>query len=393
MDTGTGRERSDAIELVHYHVGGDGQRALEAFLEGYRARRATPVESTTYDNTRLQVKVRILTGDPPDVWTDWPGATLRAYTDANALADVSAIFESTGMADNYRDVALEAARVEGVCHAVPYSMHRINDLYVNVDRADAMGVSPDDAETPREFARQLSEVAQEDAAAYLLPMKEPWPVLQLWEVVLLGQYDHKTFEEVIAGRSARHRDAIQDCLDIVATIAEVAPDDAAYTSLVDANERFIAGKAPVYAQGDWVGGVFVDADGFTYEEDWRRVAFPGTEDMYVVNMDAMAPSSEAEMDAIRPFLEHAGSTDGQIAFTRAKGSLPTRTDAPTDELSAFGQDQAREIKRTQTQPQSIAHGLAVTPRTRIELLDVIASFLTDWDSTAAAEAIVDVFDS
>ncbi|WP_181685566.1 ABC transporter substrate-binding protein [Halorhabdus salina] len=391
MASEMGETQAGTIELVHYHVGGDGERALEAFLEEYRRTHTTVVDPISYDNTRLQVKSRILNGDPPDVWTGWAGANLRAYEQANVLADVTDLFTDTAMERNYRDVARDAAQVDGVYRAVPYSMHRINDLYVNVAAAQAAGIDPATLDSPREFATLVTE-ADIDGSAFLLPMKEPWLVLQLWELVLLGQFDHETFEDVTGGRARTHRDAIVDCLDIVATFASGAPDDAVYTSLVEANERFIDGKAPFYQQGDWAGGVFVDAAEFTYEEDWQRIAFPGTEDMYVVSIDAMTPSKAADMDVIRPFLEYAGSPDGQVPFTRAKGSLPTRTDAPTDQLSVFGQDQARALERARDQPQSMAHGLSVTTQTRIELLDAFASFITDWDSDAAADEIVDVFD-
>ncbi|QGN06198.1 carbohydrate ABC transporter substrate-binding protein [Halorhabdus sp. CBA1104] len=386
-----GEPQAGTIELVHYHVGGDGERALEAFLEEYRRTHTTAIDPISYDNTRLQVKSRILDGDPPDVWTGWAGANLRAYDQANVLADVTDLFTETAMERNYRDVARDAAQVDGVYRAVPYSMHRINDLYVNVAAAKAAGIDPSTPDSPREFATLVAE-ADIDGAAFLLPMKEPWLVLQLWELVLLGQYDHETFEAVTGGRARPNRDAIVDSLDIVATFAAAAPDDAVYTSLVEANERFIAGDAPFYQQGDWAGGVFVGTTEFTYEDDWQRVAFPGTEDMYVVSIDAMTPSKAADMALIRPFLEYTGSPDGQVAFTRAKGSLPARSDAPTDALSAFGQDQASALERARDQPQSIAHGLSATTQTRIELLDAFASFMTDWDSDAATDQIIDVFE-
>ena len=393
MSSQSGRTRSGAVELVHHYVGGDGEEALNAFLEGYRRGHSTEVRDVYLPDAKLQVKSRILTGDPPDIWTGWPGADLQAYANADALADITEIYQSTGMEANFRSSALDAARVNDAYRAVPYLIHRTNDLYINVSAAERMDIDPRGASTPRELATMVSETADaEGAAAFLLPMKEPWTVLQLWEVVLLGQTDHATYSDITDGRASPNRNAIRDALDIVSTFADAAPEDSMYNSLVEANERFMAGEVPVYSQGDWSGGAFVEADDFEYDRDWERIPFPGTDRQYVVVMDAALPSAKADIEAIRPFLEYAGSPEGQELFATTKGAVPARKDISLDRFSAFGQDQAQALERASDQAMSMAHGLAIDSPTRIELLSAFATFITNWDSEAAANAIVDGLD-
>ncbi|MFB6073389.1 MAG: ABC transporter substrate-binding protein [Haloarculaceae archaeon] len=394
MSTGLQGQRADALELAHHYVGGDGAAALGALLDGFRQRHGgIAVEETQYDSHRLQIKSRILRSDPPDVWTGWPGGEIEGYVDANTVADITDLWEESDMLDQYRPVVADASRVDGDLYAVPVTIHRINDLYVHADRASELGVDPTDASDPAELASLLeSATAGTDAPGILLPMSDPFPVLQLWEVSLLGRQDHRTFQAITDGNAAANRSAIADALEQVTAFADLAPDESLYDDLTDANAEFVDGEVPVYPQGDWAAGVFVEETGFEFEREWHRVPFPGTESMYAVVMDAFIPSAESDSAALETFLQYVGSADAQERFARNKGSIPPRKDASMDGFSDFGRDQYRDLDRSREQPQSITHGLSVTPAQLVDLKSAMAQFVDHWDVEATTNELIDVFD-
>lgn len=394
MPGGSQRLRADELELAHHYVGGDGSAALQAMLEGFRRDHGSlSVEETQYVNLRLQVKSRILGQDPPDAWTGWPGGEIEGYTDVNVVRDITDLWESSGMDENYRPVAAEAARVDGRYYAVPIAVHRTNDCYVHTEAAEATGIDPASASDPTEFVELLEEAtAESDGPGILLPMADPFPTLQLWEVTLLGLADHRTFQQITDGSAGRHRDVIVQTLEHVARFGALASDGSLYEGLTDANEQFRDGVAPVYPQGDWAGGVFVDADGFDFGRDWKRIPFPGTENMYAVVLDAVIPSASSESDGLARFLEYAGSPDAQERFGRKKGSLPARTDVSMDGFGEFGRSQKQQFDRSTEQPKTITHGLSVSPAQLVDLKSVIAEFLDSWDVQSTADGMVEIFD-
>ena len=392
MSGSSRRLHASQLELVHHYVGGDGQSALWALLSGFdEGNSEYSVSEIKYDNIR--VKSRILGQEPPDAWTGWPGSETEGYADLNVAADITELWEATGMIDSYRAVAADAARVNGRYYAIPITVHRINDLYINVEAAEATGIDPARASDPTEFVEQLEAVDSEsDGPTMLLPMADPFPTLQLWEVTLLGLSDHRTFQEITDGNAARHHDTIRRAMERVGRFAAVASDDAVYEGLTDANGQFLGGATPVYPQGDWAAGVFAETDDFTFGADWDRIAFPGTENMYAVVLDAVIPSASSESDALDEFLEYVGSADGQERFARNKGSLPARTDVSMEGFGDFAVSQETQFDRATEHPQTITHGLRVSPAQLVDLKSAIATYLDSRNEAATTDEMVAIFD-
>lgn len=382
-------------ELLHRMVGGDGEAAINALLEGFESRHpGVSLEDVTDENLSLTVKSRILKESPPDVWVEWPGKNLMPYVEAGVLADASEIWTDADMEQAYLDGPRNAAAFDGAYRAVPLNIHRINNLFYNVEMAAQAGVDPSRVSSPRGFVEMLQQVkAETGRVGLLLPMKNPWTVLQLWETVLLGEHGHEVYQSVANGAAATHRGAIADALDILSEYAALATDDALYVSLTDANERFIDGESVFFHQGDWAAGAYTETDGFEYGSDWEHVPFPGTEGLYAMNMDAVIASAMTDnADAVKSFLQYVGSADGQRRFNQKKGSIPPRTDVSMREFTDFLQEQHADFESSRGQPLSITHGLGVGPEQLIELKTAMSSFVAERDVDGAASELVTAFD-
>jgi glucose/mannose transport system substrate-binding protein len=385
------RARQRTVELAHHYVGGDGASALEAFLDGYEGRADFTIDESQYDNLRLQVKSRILMEDPPDLWTGFPGGETKRYDNAGVVANIDDLW-ADGMEGAYLPEVADTARIDGTYRAVPVTVQRLNNLFVNVETARSGAFEPGSASDPTELVEQLQAYTERTGKpGILLPMSNPFTVLQVWELTLLGLSDARTFRSITGGEADQHREAIKSALDHVVEFADLAPDGALYRDLTDANQQFIDGGAPVYPQGDWAAGVFVDTDGFTYGEDWTQVPFPGTDGQYVMVLDAFIPSESADIDAVRPFLEYAGSAEGQRRFSREKGSLPVRSDASMQGFSAYGKDQKQAFDGATDRVETITHGLSVSPEQLVDLKAAITNLMNTWDTDAVADEIVEIF--
>jgi glucose/mannose transport system substrate-binding protein len=126
-----------------------------------------------------------------------------------------------------------------------------------------------------------------------------------------------------------------------------------------------------------------------FEEDWDMVPFPGTEGMYMLNMDSFPyPEPNPSPEVTTDFLRYAGTAEAQRRFNPKKGSIPPRTDVSADPFNPFLQNQIEDFSNSEFQPQSTAHGLTVPPGGHSDLLSATANFIGGWDVDAAYDAYV-----
>ncbi|WP_135664304.1 ABC transporter substrate-binding protein [Halorhabdus rudnickae] len=388
------RTISEGVSVVHDWRSGDGESAIEALFDVFRRQyREQSVSDQPTDNVRFTVKTDLLRQNPPDIWFDWPGANLPPYINAGVLADVTHLWDRNNLASKYLDGPASLSRFDGQYYAIPVNIHRLNNLFYNVELVEKAGVDPTTAGSPREFIEILEQVSDTGTVPLIQPMKNPWPIVQLWATILLGQAGPDVYNQITEGDAQRNSSAIETSLTLLERYMDFTPDNSLFLNLTDVQSRFTDEESAFFTQGDWsVKGFNTQAD-FDYQAEWDYLPFPGTEDRYVMNMDAaIAAKTDGLDDGVEGFLETAASVEGQVAFNKEKGSIPPRTDVPENEFSAFQQDQIRSFQRSRSQPPSIAHGLAATPDQRIELLSTFTEFASEPDVDSARKELVETFE-
>ncbi|MFB6087579.1 MAG: ABC transporter substrate-binding protein [Haloarculaceae archaeon] len=392
IDTSAGR--SGSVEVVHWWEPGDGEAAIEALVEEWRATGDHEVTLSRPENLRMAVKTRILQGDSPDVWFEAPGEGLTPYLHADVVADVTDVWERGDMEGAYLDGVRDVSRFDGRYRSVPLGIHRVNNLFYHTDLVAQAGVDPATIASPRELLDALDAVEAETGVTGLLqPMKRPWTTLQRWSTVLLGEHGPDVYRALADGRAREHRAAVVDALDVVAELAERAGEDPAFLDMTTANERFAGGESAFFFQGDWAAALY-DERGMTYGEDWDAVAFPGTDGCYEMDIDACIVSSRGDdVERAKEFAAFVGSAPAQRVFTAEKGAIPPRTDVRMDEFDPFLRDQQTAFERSHAQPRSLSHGLAVSPEAFVQLKAIVSEFIGTWDVEGTADRIVAALDS
>jgi len=388
------------LRVAHWWRAGDGQDAITALVSGFRDR--YPEAEIDMDrirdgaprSLRDGIRDRIESGTPPSTWQTWPGATLRPIAEDGLLRDIEAsVWDRNDMKTAYTEGVQQLAAPAGDLVTVPLSVHRVNNLFYNVDVVESAGVDPEGISSPRALIDAFEAVATEtDAVPMAHQTRAPWSTVQLWETVLLGEHGAETYETVTSGQVGQVEREIEDTLAITAEYSDYFNEDAAAVSFTEANRRVIEGEAAFIHQGDWAAGAYRDTGDFEFETDWNRTPFPGTDGLYAVTVDSFPyPTNNPSPDTTTTFLRYCGSAEGQVRFNAEKGSIPPRTDVPADRFGPFLTGQMRDYEQSTAQPPSIMHGLAVRPPVRDELGTAFGTFTSDWDVERTAEAIRTAF--
>lgn len=374
---------SNTLEVMHGWTGGDGAEAIDALASAFGE--AQPNMETNFraiggtGNVNLDQAVaqRLRAGDPPSSFAGWPGKNLQQYE--GVLGNIEQdVWNQAGLKEAHAQEVVEACRFGDGFSAVPIGSHRMNDLFYNVSVLESAGVDPSGIDSFDAWVDALDAVASETDAQPYVNSLSTWTVLQFWAVNMLGSQGFDAYTNFIEGNGdeAAVRGAFQNAQTV---LSQYLNDDAPEIDFTEANQRIMSGDAAFIHQGNWVAGAYVN-EGLTYDEDWGRIQFPGTENMYGFHLDSFIyPGGDLDNPSppeSKAFLRFAGSEAAHVAFNQYKGSIPTR-EVPTDQFNPYLTETIEDFNSVEQRPPTIAHGLAVTQDVQSDLEDAIANNFAD----------------
>ena len=397
-DDGSGDEGNE-LEIVHWWTAGGEEDAYNALLEGFQEENPdvdvvdNPAPGGAGSAIDTVIQNRALDGNPPSTFQIWPGQALTPYTDADLLEDIGDSVWDDEMREAYLDDIVDLSRPEGNLVSVPINIHRLNNLFYNVDVVESADVDPTDINDPQGLLDALQAVDENtDAVPMAHQTQAPWSSLQLFESVFLGQQGTDDYRSFVGGDVESLEDEVRSALDLMVDLADYYPEDAGSISWDQGNSRLIEGEAAFIHQGDWAAGQYRSAEGFAFGEGWDMVAFPGTDGVYHSVIDSFVhPTNNPSPAETEAFLNYAGSVDAQQRFNPIKGSIPPRTDVPTDDFGPFLQRQIEDFGNSDTQPPTVAHGTAVAPAVASSMSEAFSNFNGNLDVDATYEALRDSF--
>jgi glucose/mannose transport system substrate-binding protein len=385
---GSGGGSGNQLEVAHWWSEGDGNAAINALVDGFQEKypdvdiNENLVAGGAGQNLRDNIRTRIQNGNNPSTWQSWPGKELMPFVEADLLEDIeSSVWDKNSMKDAYLSGVKDAAQPGGTYVTVPLNIHRLNNLFYNVQVVESAGVDPSSLDSPSALLDAMAQISDAtDAAPMANQTKAPWSTLQMWAQVLLGEAGVDTYMSFAEGDVSGNEDAIRSALNTVAEYKEYFNSDAGSISWTEANTKVMNGEAAFIHQGDWAAGAYRGNDDFAYEENWNHVPFPGTEGMYALNMDSFPyPTNNPSPEATTKFLRYVGTVDAQERFNPKKGSIPPRTDVPDDAFGPFLTQQKADFADSDAQPPSMTHGLAVPPETLSNMKSAMSTFTANWN--------------
>jgi glucose/mannose transport system substrate-binding protein len=392
---GGGGGSMSQIELLHAWSSGDGSAAIEALIGGFREAHPDvefaeePVNGAARGNLDQVVTNRLQSNNPPSTFQTWPGKTLEKFGEAYESIDGDVWTDD--LKNNYLEGPKTQAQLNDEFVTVPLNIHRINNLFYNVEVVEQAGVDPTSLSSPADVVSACETIASEtDAVPFAQQTSGAWSTVQLWETVLLAQAGIDGYEAFTNGEGDQQQ--VQSALENVVELSEYYPSDSSSISFTEANTMVMEGNAAFIHQGDWAAGAYRSDEQYNYGEQWNQVTYPGTEGSYQLNMDSFPYfANNPSPEATKTFLSYCGSTEGQVLFNAEKGSIPPRGDADVSELSQFQQDQYDDFNNADNQPPSIQHGLAVAPAIQTNIGSAFSGFLENYDAGTTAEQLIGAF--
>ena len=186
-------DSTDRLEVVSWWVSPSEHPAFEVLLNAFKAENpdVTSIDGTIAggggSNVQVALAARLQAGDPPDVWQTFLGSSLRAWVDAGRIADVSAVYERTGLDRTMPPALLDAATYRVKAWGVPTGSHRGNVLWFNQNvLRDARVAAPGPGYTTEAFTSDLAKVAASGQDHVCLGGKDRFTATELFENTLLG---------------------------------------------------------------------------------------------------------------------------------------------------------------------------------------------------------------
>ncbi len=383
------------LEVVSWWTSGSEQQALTVLFDAYRA--AHPGATVTNravaggggSNAQVVLAQRLLSGNPPDVWQTFPGGALRAYVDQGQVADVSDLYGRGKLAAVLPEVIRDGLTVDGKQYGVPTSAHRGNMLFYNTALLAKAGViQPGAGYQFPAFLNDLAKLDQAGITPLCLGAKDPFTTAALFENTLLSVVGADGWQRIAEDRFRWDSDSVAEALRRFGQILNYADPQAAALTWDAATKKLANGECAFETLNDSAFGELVNAgavDGKTFGE----VPYPGTGGTYVAVVDTFVQGRQSgNARKASEFLAVLDSPDTQLAFSKAKGSVPIRTDVDVSSLTPYQQSAAKAL-RSGTVLWSIVHGEAMRPQFQQGFYDAVATYVRSRDAKAFRTTLTD----
>ncbi|HKT65456.1 MAG TPA: ABC transporter substrate-binding protein, partial [Burkholderia sp.] len=335
------------------------------------------------------LKTKVISGDAPSA-AQIKGPLIQDWADQGVLVNVDAV--AGDWKQNLPPEIDKIIKYKGHTVAAPFSVHRVNWLYINKAALDKVGAKVP-ATWPEFFA-----VADKLKAAGIQPVAmggQPWQDLTLWEDVVLSQgpafYKKALVDLDQATLTSPQMLSVFDTVRKIQGYFDTGRNGRDWNL---ATAMVINGKAGMQFMGDWAKGEFENA-GKKSGKDYICAPVPGTANSYTFNVDSFVFFQQKGNKNATPGQLALAKTimtpDFQEQFSLLKGSVPVRLGVKMDKFDDCAKksyaDEQTAIKSGGFVP-SLAHGMAQGDATAGAITDVVTKFMnSQQDSKSAVAAL------
>ncbi|RQZ14124.1 carbohydrate ABC transporter substrate-binding protein [Burkholderia sp. Bp9031] len=335
------------------------------------------------------LKTKVISGDAPSA-AQIKGPLIQDWADQGVLVNIDSV--AGDWKQNLPPEIDKIIKYKGHTVAAPFSVHRVNWLYINKAALDKVG-----AKVPTTWP-EFFAVADKLKAAGIQPVAmggQPWQDLTLWEDVVLSQgpafYKKALVDLDQATLTSPQMLSVFDTVRKIQGYFDTGRNGRDWNL---ATAMVINGKAGMQFMGDWAKGEFESA-GKKSGKDYICAPVPGTANAYTFNVDSFVFFQQKGQKAATPGQLALAKTimtpDFQEQFSLLKGSIPVRLGVKMDKFDDCAKksyaDEQTAIKSGGYVP-SLAHGMAQSDATAGAITDVVTKFMnSQQDSKSAVAAL------
>jgi len=274
---------------------------------------------------------------------------------------------------------IDAQSKDGKVYGIATGAHRGNVLWFNTAALAKAGVkAPAGDYSPEQFAADLATLKSKGVTPLCVGAKDPFAAPQLFENVLLGTVGPEQWNAITTGKQSWDSPGVRAAAAQFAKLLPFIDGDASASTWDQATKKVASGDCAFESMGDWAYGE-LRADGMTEGKDFGYVAHPGSDGSFVMVVDTFVEANNAKhADLADKWIASIGSKDAQLAFNKAKGATPVRTDVDVSSLPAYQQQAAKQFRGDKL-VWSIAHGEATSPQFQQSFYDAVTQFMQSKD--------------
>lgn len=332
------------------------------------------------------LQTRLAGNNPPDSWQVHVGRELfDRYVIPGYCDPVTDLYTSEGWLAAVPAGLVDQVTVNGEQYAVPVGVHRGNGFWYNKEVVAAAGVTVGETMSWDEFWAAADAVKASGVDAISIGDKDGFVVPQNFENTLASVVGGENYKKLFAGEMAWDDQTVKDAITALGRMLDYQNSDHAALTWDGATALVVEGKAAFNAMGDWAYGEVVKKEA---QDKIGWVSTPGTAGMFLLVVDCFTrPKGAPNADGATAWLKAIGTVEAQAAFNPLKGSIPARTDVPTEGFSDYHQWSMKSFASDTLLP-SCAHGSAATPQFQQALNDAANAFAADRDVDTFASSLV-----
>jgi glucose/mannose transport system substrate-binding protein len=383
------------LEVVSWWTSGSEAAALDALFAGFRA--SSPgvevvngaVPGGAGSNAIVALAKRLQRNDPPDVWQTFAGRAVQGYARRGVVRSVASVFERDDLRARLNPTILRSVMRGATPYGIPTGAHRGNVLWFNKRLLDRAGVSPPSSGyTLAAFMRDLAKVKASGVAPLCLGGKDPFTTVELFENTLLSTIGRSGWKDLVGDDLDWRSAEVQAALRRFGVMLGYADPQASGLTWDQATRKLASGGCAFESMNDSAYGELVAA-GAREGRDFGSTAFPGTDGNFLAVVDVFVAATKAKnaRNALA-FLDAIQDPGTQLAFSRAKGSIPVVRDVDVSSLPPY---QRAASKTFWASPPllSITHGEAMSPAFQEGFYDAVSTYVRTRDPDAFAADLED----
>jgi glucose/mannose transport system substrate-binding protein len=379
------------LEVVSWWTSGSEAAALNALFAAFR--QSTPgvdavngaVAGGAGSNAVVELAKRLQKGNPPDVWQTFAGKSVQGYASRGVVRSVASVFAGENLRTRMDPTILRSVLRGGLPYGVPTGAHRSNVLWFNKNVLKQAGVTaPSTGYTLGAFVADLKKVKASGATPLCLGAKDRFTTVELFENTLLSSIGTRGWKDMVGDDLDWRGGRVQAALRRFGDMLGFSDPQASDLTWDQATKKLASGGCAFESMNDSAFGELAAA-GAQEGEDFGAAAFPGTDGNFLAVVDVFVAATKAKnaKNALA-FLSDISNPATQLAFNKAKGSIPVLRDVDVSSLTAY---QRASSKTLWARPAllSIAHGEAMSPEFQEGFYDAVSTYVRTRDTDAFAD--------
>lgn len=346
-DVGDPKSSPMTFELAHYWISPSEDKALDVYRRAWTKSGDRWIDTRSKNSTESFKMVidRMANGYPPTAmhWNAQGGR--KTLLEAGVLRYIDDVAAEQRWNAILPEFVWDAITFRGHVFLAPTNIHALNWMWTSRKIFDALGLTP-----PSSWDEVLS-TAQKIASAGYQPIamgSGDWEIGVLFDSILAGFYGRNGYLRVMkdVDPQAILDERVLTALRVLRSLKPFISRERADPSWAAAARAVGAGVAGMQFTGDWAKGELL-ASGHALDRDFQCTPAPGTDQSFVLVLDAIAfplTSRDEDREAQGKFARQVLDIGNQTEFNAIKGAVPVRTDIPPDRLDHCARIEAAQIK-------------------------------------------------